>query len=428
MNDSISLKQLSFYLGIFISFMAMGFYIYPINSLGAWGGPNTKQVLAVIGLLLFIFKTFRDKKGVIPLQLLFATMIAFIYSIVCYISTEVNTTSDYTYAEYFISFFTWLLSSLTVAEVIRWIHGEFNLRLITNYLLATAVFQCIMALLIDNVPAIEYFVDSYLLDDNYLFAKSLDRLYGVGASLDTAGIRMAITYMLASFILTSDPEIYEIKKRYNWYIFSMFIILIVGNMIARTTITGVMIGIGIMIYNFSFPKSHTASTLLKPISLSLLGYTLIFTIASTILYYANSDFQKLLEYGFEGFFNLFNEGKWRTGSTDILKTLWVWPTDLQGWVIGYGSFSWNFVTDIGYCRFTLYSGLIGISLFILLFSYQLIGFGESMPKYRLLMWALLLIQLIIWIKVSTDIFFIMALFYWLDELSQKKEVISIVNQ
>lgn len=45
--------------------------------------------------------------------------------------------------------------------------------------------------------------------------------------------------------------------------------------------------------------------------------------------------------------------------------MWIWPENLKGWLIGTGLFA-NFVysTDIGYCRFILYCGLIGFGTFI----------------------------------------------------------------
>lgn len=46
--------------------------------------------------------------------------------------------------------------------------------------------------------------------------------------------------------------------------------------------------------------------------------------------------------------------------------MWVWPEDVKSWIIGTGLFA-NFVysTDIGYCRFILYCGLIGFGTFVL---------------------------------------------------------------
>lgn len=78
-------------------------------------------------------------------------------------------------------------------------------------------------------------------------------------------------------------------------------------------------------------------------------------------------------------------GELRTDSTDKLNTMmWVWPEDVKSWIIGTGLFA-NFVysTDIGYCRFILYCGLIGFGTFVLFFVYNACVFAWKFPSFRL---------------------------------------------
>lgn len=115
---------------------------------------------------------------------------------------------------------------------------------------------------------------------------------------------------------------------------------------------------------------------------------------------------------FEAFFNWVETGELRTDSTDKLNTvMWIWPENLKGWLIGTGLFA-NFVysTDIGYCRFILYCGLIGFGTFIAFFVYNAWVFACKFPFFRLLSFFLLALSFIIWMKVATDLFFIYALF------------------
>ena len=95
--------------------------------------------------------------------------------------------------------------------------------------------------------------------------------------------------------------------------------------------------------------------------------------------------------------------------------MWIWPENLKGWLIGTGLFA-NFVysTDIGYCRFILYCGLIGFGTFIAFFVYNAWVFACKFPFFRFLSFFLLALSFIIWMKVATDLFFIYALFYCLD--------------
>lgn len=425
MSDVLSLSRIEKNVAKLLCCILVIIFVYPTSALGAWGGPNTKQVLGGLGIVIFLINALRGKQGKLPTQLVFATILAFIFSIVNYISTEINTTNDYIYAEYFISFFTWLLGALTVCEVIRWTHGEVSIRLISSYLLVAASYHCVMALLIDNIPELDFFVNKYFISgDN--FPKEIGRLYSIGASLDNAGVRFAVTLIVAMYTLFSNPTVYTSSIRYRWYIFGMIVVTVIGNMISRTTLIGLIIGSIVSLYIIIAKRPYRQDTSLIPIATSALTQILIFTVICIVLYNLNPIFRELFRYGFEGFFSFFEEGEWRTDSTDILQTMWVWPTDLQGWIIGYGLFDdWVFGTDIGYCRIVMNSGLIGLTIFSIFFIYQLLAFSIAIPQHKALFISILAVTFTVWFKVSTDIFFFVALLYWIDEFLPKYTVETI---
>ena len=131
------------------------------------------------------------------------------------------------------------------------------------------------------------------------------------------------------------------------------------------------------------------------------------------LYNHDAGLRRDFRFAFEAFFNYFETGEFRTDSTDRLNNvMWIWPTDFRTWRIGDGLFE-HFVhgTDIGYCRFTLYCGLIGLVIFSLYFVYNASVVGKKFKDARLLSLALLALTFIIWLKVSTDIFQIYALLF-----------------
>ena len=424
MNNILSLNNIAKAIGTIICALAVDFYLFPINSLGVYGGPNTKVVLAIIGTVLFLIGIFNEKKNTIPLQLIFATLIAFLFSTINYLSTEINATSDYGYSNYFVSFFTWTFSAYTVAELIRVVHREVNLRLITSYFLAVCLFQCVIALLIDNIPMVAYIVDNYLTTGNQ-FVTEGGRLYGIGASLDPAGVRFAVTLTMAAFVITQDELVYGSSSSMRWFICSFLIISIIGNMISRTTLIGVVIGLIVIIGSY-FANDRNGKISLQPMINSFLAILAISILASILIYNVSAEARSLFRFGFEGFFSFFETGEWQTASTDVLQTMWIWPTDLQGWIIGYGIFEdWYFGTDIGYCRFVLYSGLCGLTIFAIFFIYQLLSFCKAIPNYRLLFILLLIIVFVVWIKVSTDIYYVVALFYWLDEFQSKYKIAAV---
>jgi len=154
------------------------------------------------------------------------------------------------------------------------------------------------------------------------------------------------------------------------------------------------------------------SSMVRTMSI-FVGLLLIAFGVGIYLYNTSDYYRGLLEFAFEGFFSLFNKGEFQTSSTDVLATMWIWPTDMQTWIIGsgiYGSFA--FGSDIGYCRLILYSGLVGFGLFALSFIYYAFHFAGKYRPYRWLFLAYLAMTFIIWMKVSTDIMMIYAFFFW----------------
>src|SRR5699024_1424641 len=105
------------------------------------------------------------------------------FSVVGYVSIDINNTSDYTYANYFVSFFVWLFSAYAVCLIIKSVHGKIDLELLCFYLTIVCVVQCFLALYIDSSNTFRSFVDAYFRQDQEFLLK-VNRLYGIGASLD----------------------------------------------------------------------------------------------------------------------------------------------------------------------------------------------------------------------------------------------------
>ncbi|WP_118195440.1 hypothetical protein [Albibacterium indicum] len=397
------------------------FYVFPIGFSFLPSSINTKMILAVIGVALFAFKCINDRQIGVSKGMLGAILIALLFSVAAFFSADFNDTNDYSYATYIVSFGTWLGGAYTVAAAIRNLHGEASFKLLTHYLAAVCFAQCILALMIDNIPAFQLFIDSYVQQGQEFFTE-VDRLYGIGAALDTAGVRFSITLIMIVGLLSHDQG----TRSSQWSIFllliAFFTITLIGNMISRTTI----LGVGCAVAYFVF-----ASGLFKPIvryesiklGLWFAGVMLFSAAMATYLYHTDAVFHDHMRFAFEGFFNWAETGVWRTDSTDKLNTvMWIWPTDLKTWIIGSGLFG-NFIygTDIGYCRFILYCGLVGFTLFATLFVYLTALFISRNPRYWLMFLFLMALSFLIWIKVATDIFQIYALFFCLDYFTMEPE-------
>lgn len=397
--------------GLILVLVLTSFYFFPFGLTFLPEVFNTKNILALVGVFVFFWRAVFKRKMKIPIEVIGATVLAICFSIICLISVDLNNTSDYSYSTYFVSFFVWLLSSFTVVFLMFLFHKKVDVALITSYLSVVCSLQCILALIISFNPEFQFWVDTNILQDQEFLKKS-NRLYGIGASLDNAGVRFSIVLILISHVLTNSIEVRKNQRLLLLLIISFFIIAFIGNMISRTTTVGLVISIIGFIVN-----SEIGRFILKEKFLKL--YLVFFLVLSfgvylgAYLYKTDLEYRHLIRFAFEGFFNWVETGVWRTNSTDILThNMWVWPTDLRTWLIGSGLFSnWIFNTDIGYCRFILYCGLSGLVVFSVFFVYHSIVFAKIYRNYLFMFLSLGVLTFLIWIKVSTDIFQVYALFY-----------------
>lgn len=409
----------------FIPFIIVGvitsFYFFPISFTFLPTSINTKMMLAVMGIFFVIYDCIKKEKVTMPQGLLVPTCIAAVFSIICLISTDINHTTDYAYASYITSFFVWLGGAYTVSLAIKTVHGYADFRLLTYYLAGVCFSQCALALMIDNIPAFQNLVDS-IVTQGQDFLQEVDRLYGIGAALDPAGVRFSLVLVMIAGVLGNDIDTRKDSLTITLLLVAFFTIAVIGNMISRTTI----LGLGSAIVYFMISSGlFRVSVQHNAIKLGLLFGVLLLAaiVVSVYLYNTSHVFYDYSRFAFEGFFNWVEKGEWRTDSTDKLnKVMWIWPDNDKTWIIGSGLFD-NFIyaTDVGYCRFILYCGLIGFVVFSFLFVYLGFYFSYKEPKYRIMFFIFIGLTFAIWLKVATDIFQIYALFFCLDQFITPSE-------
>ncbi len=398
---------------ILVGILASFFY-FPFEFTFLPKGINTKIMLAMIGLPLMFYHTIKLQKTVVSKEILFSSLIALAFSLVGLFSVDINHSDDYAYANYISSMWVWLGAAYTVISLIAALHKKLSIRLVVNYFIVVCVAQCVLALVIDFVPPVKMFVDRYFDMGITEFLNKVNRLYGIGAALDVAGVRFSAVLIMITVLLINNPHIKKNPKEIYFYSFAYLLLVGVGNMISRTTIIGFALSAGYLLFSANIIKQQVENYNVKMWKVITVS---IFTIVCVGIYFykTNAAIYDLLRFGFEGFFNWAETGEFRTDSTDRLNTvMWIWPdaNDWQTWIIGKATFSnWYAVgTDIGYCRFVFYCGLVGLSVFIFFFLYLSVALWSKFKTYRHLFLLLFVLALINWLKVSTDIFLVYAIF------------------
>lgn len=397
------------------------FYYFPFNTPLLPAGMNTKMMMAVIGLCIGGFKLLQMKKATVDKTFFTLSVYAIIISLICLTAITINNTTDTAYASYIMSMWTWLGGAYAVCNIIKAVHGKLSITLVTNYLVAVCVFQCVMALIIDNVPTVQNVVDTYV-NIGQEFNKKVDRLYSVGAHLDTAGMRFSLVLVLLAHILLNIQK--TIYKKWLWlYLVAYAIIIVIGNMMARTTTVGMILSAIYLIINSG---SHKLELLPSTRKLwTWIGCTALLVIPYLVYRYNTDEaFHHDMRFAFEGFFAIFEEGEWEVGSNTQLKNMIVFPDNFKTWIIGDGYFDnpqadpyyigevtggYYMGTDIGYLRLIFYMGLMGFLAFSAFMCKAAQMAMKRFKGYRMMILLLLAVHFIVWLKVSSDCFVIFAL-------------------
>lgn len=406
--------------------VSLYYFPFPLTFLP---GVTGKTIMAVIGLVMFGYQHACKKKSDFDSNIYELLIWAIIISIVGLFSVVYNNTPDYTYATYIISMSVWLSAAYVVCSLIKTVHGYISFPLICNYLIIVCVGQCILALMIDFMPSMKAIAVAIMGPQDDM--ENMKRLYGIGASLDTAGIRFSVVLVIIAFGLTRIGDFFN--KKHIWiYIMAFLVLAVIGNMMARTTSVGVIMGLLYLIY----ASGNSSGVSRWKIFLWMLFLVVALTPIIIYFYDTNTAIHKYVRFAFEGFFSFFETGKWEVGSNEILKSMYVFPETLKTWIIGDGYFlnpsdidsyytgkiygGYYMGTDVGYLRFIFYFGLIGLIAFsIFIYKTYRICY-QRFPYMKDLFFMILLINFIVWFKVSTDIFLVFALFLMVDKTDNEK--------
>lgn len=398
-------------------------FFFPFNT-SLLPSVNTKMALAGVGLLLFAYNAARRSNAEADPAFLKVSLWAGLVSAAGLFSALANDSGDYSYASYIVTAWVWMGGAYTVVKSVEAVFGKATLRLLTNFLVAVCVVQCFLSQIIDSNQAFARWVDGFMVSTGFM-GKVEDRIYGIGCALDVAGMKFCtVLALLAHFAINPSGRINKYVE-ISLYLAALFIIGVLGNMISRTTSIGVAIAIAYWIGYSLYNRNNAADeSQAKSLWTVFAAAVVVFVPVVAILYHTDAGFHTNLRFAFEGFFSLAEKGEWEVSSNNMLMGMWVWPDNAVTWIMGDGYFNspesnpyyigpifedYYMGTDIGYCRFVFYFGLVGLALFCAYFVVCAQQCSNNLPEYRQLFWIILIINFICWNKVSSDIFPIYAL-------------------
>ena len=348
-----------------------------------------------------------------------------------FFTTTVHGAADYTFAKYIISVWVWMGGAYTVIWLIKAIHGKATEELVGDYLIAVWVAQCLLAYSMTIWPSVGRFIDSLMGEGQAYMSTADNRLYGLGAALDPAGLRFSAVLIVLSG-LAGQTDFEEHPVRGALYFISFAIISIFGNMISRSTIVGTILAV----ISFAILKWPRDGVVRFGKTWGIISGGILIAVTAVVLSYRyDLSFRSNIRFGFEGFFALAEQGQWRVTSNEILKGMVVWPETLETWLIGDGFFDnpnipdrfgrlyggYYMKTDIGYLRYIFYFGCVGLAGLILAFAQMTLTCIRKTPKYTFTFLLLFAVTLIGWLKVSSDVIMVFAPFLILAYLDKDNE-------
>lgn len=386
-------------------------YFFPFSFPFLPEAVNTKIMMAAFGIAAFTYDSIRRHGMYFSEPTLVSGLMAAIFSVWCLFCITMANTYTTDYADYLVSYLTWMFGAYGVFSVLKFEYEKVDLEVLTRYLALVGVFQCIIAVMIDNVPTVERLIDYIFVGGDYY--RTHNRMYGLGAALDPAGVRFSVILIMIAHQFSTCPNVRNSSLFQATDLIAFAIITIIGAVISRTTVLGA--GLGLVYIIITLIRMRRGGFITTRMVQAFFWFFIVMAgiIGAAVYFYQHSNtFQGYLRFGFEAFFNWVETGEFSTSSTDILETMWVWPTDTRTWLIGQGEFGVLATgSDIGYCNFINLCGLIGMVIFSLYFLYCHIVQNRKFRMFGLTSILLIALTFIIWMKVATDIFFIDALLF-----------------
>lgn len=409
-------------LAMAVVLLATSFYFFPFF-FSFLPGVNTKMMVAALGLVMFFFNIARKDVASYNNDFASISLFALGVSFASFMTMALNSTRDDSYLSYIVTMWVWLGGAYCVVNLIKAVHGRVSVELVCQYLIVLAVAHCLMAVAIDHNAALSNLFDRLVTGERYMGAGVRDRLHSFGCALDVAGGRFAAILVMAGYLV---PRVYTHRRptlRLILLLAAMAVITVIGCMIGRTTVMGASMALAYWLYCavFSSTLGDRRAHFVRTVGCALV----VIVMGAATLSQLDSHWAKLFRFGFEGFYNLVENGKWETTSSNQLKAGFVFPDNLRAWLIGdgymassandpyyVGESDYGFYknTDAGYCRFIFYFGLVGLSIFSAFFLRCCAICFRRFPTYRLMFVMVTLMNFIVWVKVATDLFVTIAPF------------------
>ena len=345
------------------------------------------------------------------------------------LSSVVNTITENTFIIFPFQVIYLLLLSYCIYYITKRFCKVISFYVITRYFLMTLVVQSVIAIVMFvNQPICLFLFDLQGIDLTSRVIKMYFgvRLIGLGCFYFGAGAIYGLGLIAIMPFMLKAKNKQQLIKLILLYVY----IFIVGIFFARTAMIGCVFSIVYLIFCILIPKMCNKVFL---VFRQFIIYLTVFGIALVFIYTSSpklqEDYGDIIDFGFEAFINLVENGELSTASSDGLTEyhLSIWPQNQKTYYIGdmrwtkgdsyYGD------SDVGYVRLLFYFGVPGVILF-LFYQYSIVRISGLIFKERILsffFFTVFFYALILLIKGYIDVASLIFIYLHYKSLDSKYE-------
>ena len=345
------------------------------------------------------------------------------------LSSVVNTITENTFIIFPFHVIYLILLSYCIYYITKRFCKVISFYVITRYFLMTLVVQSVIAIVMFvNQPICLFLFDLQGIDLTSRVIKMYFgvRLIGLGCFYFGAGAIYGLGLIAIMPFMLKAKNKQQLIKLILLYVY----IFIVGIFFARTAMIGCVFSIVYLIFCILIPKMCNKVFL---VFRQFIIYLTVFGIALVFIYTSSpklqEDYGDIIDFGFEAFINLVENGELSTASSDGLTEyhLSIWPQNQKTYYIGDMRWtkgdSYYSDSDVGYVRLLFYFGVPGVILF-LLYQYSIVRISGLIFKERILLFFFFTVffyALILLIKGYIDVASLIFIYLHYKSLDSKYE-------
>lgn len=344
-------------------------------------------------------------------------------AILSVIGIIINGSIDLTFIYFPIQVIYLLLLSYCIYRITKYYINEADYYIITKYYIICLIIQSFIAIIMFiNEPVRDFFfrLQGFELTERVIQMFLGVRLLGLGCFYFGAGVLYGLGLILlvpVMFRSTNHNTLFKLILLYL-YLFA------IGCFFARTCMIGFAVSAFIVASSFTKTKlRNRAFTIIR----QFLTWTCLITLSLISIYLSSpklqEDYGKIIDFGFEAFINLSENGELSTKSSDGLQNehLKVLPDNLKTYFIGDTKWmdgeQYYKGSDVGYIRLLFFGGFTIIILFIL-YQYSVLStlcciYGNPVIKRCFIFTLFYIIMLLI--KGYTDVASLMFIYLFYNE-------------